>query len=203
MPDHEAKITGVVLAGVRARRMGGCDKGLIPFAGQPLIKFAISSLLSITDQIVINANRNLANYGEFGYPVISDDTDTFDGPLAGMLSVMSRCKTRYMLTVPCDCPMMGEKSLARMVKSLKAGQADCYVAYDGKRLHPVFLLIDCRLAESLETYLKSGKRKIDSWLNQHNVVLVDYRDSPEVFLNINTPEELRLLEKQCVEKTVP
>ena len=30
-------ITGVILAGGRARRMGGADKGLVLFNGKPLI----------------------------------------------------------------------------------------------------------------------------------------------------------------------
>ena len=30
-------ITGVILAGGRARRMGGTDKGLVSFNGKPLI----------------------------------------------------------------------------------------------------------------------------------------------------------------------
>ena len=38
------EITGLILAGGRAQRMGGVDKGLIPFHGRPLIESAIEAL---------------------------------------------------------------------------------------------------------------------------------------------------------------
>ena len=37
-------ITGVILAGGRARRMGGADKGLVLFNGKPLIEYVIDAL---------------------------------------------------------------------------------------------------------------------------------------------------------------
>lgn len=51
-------ITGLILAGGRAQRMGGIDKGLIPFHGKPLIESAITRLKPQVKTILINANRN-------------------------------------------------------------------------------------------------------------------------------------------------
>lgn len=198
MVKGERDITGVVLAGGRARRMGGDDKGLIQFKGRPLISFALSALSTVTHEIVINANRNHSVYRKLGYPVIADPTDAFEGPLAGILGVMQYCQTPYLLSVPCDCPMMGGNSLQRMVGALHRQRADCFAAYDGERLHPVFLLLDCRLLESLEDYLKSGQRKIDTWLYTHHFERVDFRDQPEIFRNINTPEDLASLEMESL-----
>lgn len=190
--DH-AKITGVVLAGGQARRMGGNDKGLIVLQGRPLVGYAIDALRPVSGQILINANRNRATYADFGYPVIPDQSSGFDGPLAGILSAMKAAETPYLLTVPCDCPRLQGDLLRRMMETRDTYHADACVAHDGERLHPVVLLLACRLEDSLEAYLAAGQRKIDTWLNQHRLVTVDYSDHPEMFQNVNTREDLAAL----------
>ena len=51
MQDNRAKVTGVVLAGGRARRMANKDKGLIQYRGQPLVRRAIDALAPSVGQI--------------------------------------------------------------------------------------------------------------------------------------------------------
>lgn len=85
MIDDRAKITGVVLAGGRARRMGGVDKGLVEFRGHPLVAYALDALKQTVGTILVNTNRNGQEYARFGYSVIADPTDTSDGPLAACL----------------------------------------------------------------------------------------------------------------------
>ena len=68
------------------------------------------------------------------------------------------------------------------------------MAFDGQRLHPVFLALSVNLKDSLEAFLASGERKIDKWLAQHHTVKADFSASPEIFANINTLDELNDLE---------
>jgi molybdopterin-guanine dinucleotide biosynthesis protein A len=70
-------VTGIILAGGEARRMGGNDKGLIPYVNQPLIAHVIHHLAPQVEQLLINANRNIERYQQFGYPVISDSLSGF------------------------------------------------------------------------------------------------------------------------------
>jgi molybdopterin-guanine dinucleotide biosynthesis protein A len=191
---ERAKITGVLLAGGRGRRMGGKDKGLILFKGRPLSSYALEALDSVAGHILINANRNLEAYARFGYPVIADRTDGFYGPLAGLLSAMRAAETPYVLTVPCDSPLVTGRLLERLCRTMQETGAELCAAHDGERLHPVFLLAERRLADSLERYLAGGRRKLDRWLEQHRLVLADFSDHPELFANINTEEELAALE---------
>lgn len=191
---ERAKITGVVLAGGRGRRMGGEDKGLIRFRGRPLVSYALEALNSVAAHILINANRNREAYARFGYPVVSDRTESFDGPLAGLLSAMRAAETPYVLTVPCDSPLVTGRLLERLCRTMQETGAELCAAHDGKRLHPVFLLAERSLADSLDRYLASGQRKIDLWFEQHRLALADFSDHPELFANINTPEDLAALE---------
>lgn len=196
MQANQAKVTGVVLAGGRARRMGNKDKGLIQYNGQPLVGYAIDALKSVVAQIMINANRNQEAYTRFGYPVIVDLTDTYDGPLAGILSALKHTDTPYLLSIPCDCPLIQPRLLKRMVDTIILKQAQAGVAFDGERIHPVFLILKTELVNSLESYLASGQRKIDTWLFQHQLEKIDISDHPEIFKNINTPQDLETLENE-------
>jgi molybdopterin-guanine dinucleotide biosynthesis protein A len=194
IPDR-TKITGVALAGGRARRMGGEDKGLIPFRGRPLVAYALEALDGVAGRILVNANRNRDIYARFGYPVVADATASYDGPLAGLLSAMRTADTDYILTLPCDSPRISGPLLARLWTALHAEGAQLAAAHDGEWLHPVFLLAERRLADDLEAYLAGGGRKIETWLRRHRLAIADYRDQPGLFANVNTPEELAALEQ--------
>lgn len=63
--------------------MGGIDKGLITLQQQPLIQHVIERLKPQTNEILINANREILQYQAFGYPVLQDTHADFIGPLAG------------------------------------------------------------------------------------------------------------------------
>lgn len=183
-------VTGVILAGGAARRMGGNDKGLISFLNRPLISHVIDHLAPQVEQLLINANRNIERYQQFGYPVISDTLSDFQGPLAGMLAGMRAANTDYIMTVPCDSPAPSSKLRQRMMESLLRSGKKIAVATDGKRIQPVFALIDCELADDLQNYLDAGERKIDRWFAQQPMIEVDFSDQPDSFKNFNHPEDL-------------
>lgn len=189
--NQQNKVTGVILAGGLARRMQQQDKGLILLHDKPLVSYAVAAMAPVVNALVINANRNQADYQQFGYPVISDQDLTFAGPLAGILAVMTAVQTDLLMVMPCDSPRIKSEHLQKMLKTQAEQGADCAVAYDGERLHPVFLVLKSQLKDSLEQYLNAGERKIDRWLMQHDWVKVDFSDQPEVFQNINTQEQLQ------------
>ena len=189
------EITGVVLAGGRARRMGGEDKGLVQVNGEPMVVHALRRLAPQAGALLINANRNRERYAALGAcDVVADADGDFAGPLAGMASAMERAGTRYILTVPCDSPLLAPDLGERLFAALTAADAEVSVAHDGDRLQPVFALLDCALRESIMDYLASGGRKIDTWYAERRLALGDLEDCPDMFLNINTPEERDLLE---------
>ncbi|CAL1241303.1 molybdenum cofactor guanylyltransferase MobA [Candidatus Methylocalor cossyra] len=194
-PWQRDAITGVVLAGGRAERMGGRDKGLLLFRGRPLVTYSLEALKAVAGRILINANRHRAAYAALGYPVVADRDQGFAGPLAGLLSAMRAAQSPYVLAVPCDAPLLEGRWLERLPAALAAAHAELCAAHDGHRLHPVVLLAERRLADDLEAYLDDGGRKVERWLARHKLALADFRDHPEVLANINTPEQLAQLER--------
>ena len=65
---------------------------------------------------------------------------------------------------------------------------------DGKIwAQPVFCLMRANLQESLDTFLSEGDFKIDRWFKEIKSSTVIFEDA-QAFANVNTPEELKLLE---------
>ena len=54
----------------------------------------------------------------------------------------------------------------------------------------------CQLLPDLLAYLNDGGRKIDTWYGQHHMVTADFSTGPDVFLNLNTPEDRQQLENK-------
>jgi len=202
------QITALILAGGRGTRMGGEDKGLLPFNGVPLAQHTLQRLRSSggVDPILINANRHLATYESFGVPVLSDDLADFAGPLAGFLVGLAHCTTPYLLTLPCDTPLFPLDLASRLAAALETQQADIAMASapevddNGQqqlRPQPVFCLLRKELRESLTQFTQAGGRKIGAWTARHNTVLVPFDrpgDHPQAFFNANTPTELHQVE---------
>jgi molybdopterin-guanine dinucleotide biosynthesis protein A len=192
-------ITGLILAGGRAQRMGGIDKGLIPFHGKPLIESAISRLKPQVSTILINANRSITKYSHYGYPVLMDETPDFSGPLAGFSVGLKHCKTPYLLTSPCDSPLLPVDLATKMAAQLEDKDLELVFASskedDGKIWsQPVFCLMKSNLQDSLDAFLSKGDLKIDRWFKELRSGTVVFENS-QAFANVNTLEELAALEK--------
>lgn len=188
------QVTGVILAGGRATRMGGVDKGLVAINGRPMIAWVIDALRPQVADVLVNANRNHERYGEYGCPVVDDGDSDFRGPLAGMASGMRAARTPYIAVVPCDSPLIGGELVQRLLAAVATSGAPVAAAHDGGRLQPVFALLSCDLLDDLAGYLDAGERKIDRWYARHGYETVDFSDVAEWFANINAPDDRRALE---------
>ena len=196
-------ITGVVLAGGRATRWDGRDKGLIQVSGRPMISHVLDALAPQVERIIINANRNLDEYRAFGLPVVTDASRDFLGPLAGIASGMAAARTEWVAITPCDSPLLAADCVGRLVLACEDDErTDIAVAHDGDRIQPVFALIRRALLDDLDAFLESGGRKIDRWYGQQRMQLVDFSDNPDNFLNINQREDRDMLEARMEQRTV-
>ncbi len=186
-------ITGLILAGGRGMRMGGVDKGLQTLQGKPMIAHVIQRLQPQVDRIMINANQNLDRYRDFSFPVWSDEKNDYAGPLAGMQAGLIHCETAYVLTVPCDTPMLPTDLVTQLATALEKSTADIAVAntkqHDRIQRQPVFCLMKKTVLTDLTAALERGVRKVDLWLAEKKLVDVVF-DDEAAFANVNTLEEL-------------
>ena len=186
------QITAVILAGGKGSRLGGLDKGLVVYQGRPIIEHILEAVSPQVGSIVINANRNLETYAGYGYPIISDKLSDFQGPLAGISAAMLSVNTPYILTLPCDGPLVSSDFVKRLIEAMENNSYALAVAHDGERMQPAHALIPVNLLDKLNTYLQSGERSIRHWFGGQEHALADFSDTPEIFYNINTMEQLKL-----------
>jgi len=195
-PVSQQQVSAVILAGGKGRRMGGQDKGQLELNGRPLIEYVLETIQPQVKTILINANRHQAEYARYGYPVVPDLLQGYQGPLAGFATGMRAATTPYIVTLPCDGPFSPPDLVARMATALEKEHADIAVAHDGERLQPVYALLPINLLSSLESFLAAGERKIDLWYAQHKMARVDFSDVAKTFRNINTPQDQHRLQQE-------
>lgn len=188
MADSSA-VTGVVLAGGKASRMGGKDKGLQELNGKPLWQHVAERLAPQVSSLVISANRNLEIYRASGLPVLTDTLDDFPGPLAGILSVMQQSDGEWFLFCPCDTPRIPTDLMARLQKN-RQHNAPAVWANDGERDHPAIALVHRSVLPFLQNYLASGERRVMVFMRQAGGHSVDCSDVKSAFANVNTSDDL-------------
>ncbi|MCB1776960.1 MAG: molybdenum cofactor guanylyltransferase [Candidatus Competibacteraceae bacterium] len=193
--DAQTAVTGLILAGGRAERMGGRDKGLLLLAGEPLIAHSIRCLRPQVSELLISANRHQNIYQTFGYRVVSDHPELrFRGPLAGILAAMMVAQTPYLLTAPCDAPLLPLDYARRMCAALEQDPAAVSVVVTADCWQPVFALLPVALRDDLADWLTTGQGGVGRWLQRHQPALVAFPDRSTLFRNLNTPEDLAQLE---------
>ena len=187
-------ISAIILSGGRATRMNGVDKGLVLLHNQPLIQHVMTRLLPQVDEVLVNANREIVTYEALGFNVFKDETDEFLGPLAGFLLGLQHAKHEYLLTAPCDSPLLPLDLAQKLYGGMAAARADIAVASSNGETHPVFCLMKKNVLPSLITFLAEGERKVSAWQKSHAYVEIDFSDDSDAFTNLNTLEDLNALE---------
>lgn len=184
--------------------MGGVDKGMQPFRGEPLALHVLRRLAPQTSALLISANRSTDDYARLAEPfaarVIPDALADYPGPLAGIASALRAANSQYLLIAPCDAPFVDENLGHALQQSLDENNAD--IAYaatvepSGERLaHPVFALVRTTLADDLDTWLAAGERKVRAWYARHKAVQVPFHDD-RAFYNINDLHQLAEFERR-------
>ena len=107
---------------------------------------------------------------------------------------MAAVETEFILTLPCDSPLLAKDYAARFIDSYSRQNSPIHVAHDGQRLQPVHALIRTDLRASLDNFLADGERKIDRWYARQDYVQTDFSACADMFRNINTPQDQQALE---------
>jgi molybdenum cofactor guanylyltransferase len=182
------QITAVILAGGRGMRMGGIDKGLVDYQGKAMVAQVLQRIRPQVAQVIINANRNLDIYQHYGVTVVTDATDQFDGPLAGFQAGAAHAATDWILTVPCDSPLLPLDLVARMSQAVQVTNTLMAVARSASGEHPVFCLFHYSLKADLAVFLSEGQRRVSGWQARHSPVFVTFEDE-QAFTNINHAQQ--------------
>ena len=192
------RVGGVILAGGKARRMGGGDKCLRVLSGETLLQKIINRVAPQTEKLILNANGNLDRFKGFQLPTVSDVIEGSLGPLVGILTGMewmqnNYCDMEWLASFPADAPFIPNNFVEQCLLVNKHKQAEIICARSGGRTHPVCSLWRISLASKLRFALeKQGTRKIDLWTSSYSVNYVDFEIKRiDPFFNINRERDLQ------------
>ena len=189
MMIKKTDVTAIILAGGKSERMNGKDKGLLMINNDHIIKKLYALSKNYSTEVYVNANRNIDQYRDMGFKVWEDIMPGYQGPLAGMYTSLKNSSTRYIITLPCDGPLVNDEYFKRMLNNIN-DQTKLKSAHDGDRIQPVYSLISSDLLVSLKSFMDTGQRKIDKWFESCELELVDFSDNKNIFININREADL-------------
>lgn len=198
-----APAIGVVLAGGRASRLGGGDKGLRALGGRPIVERIIERARPQVDALALNANGDPGRFTAYGLPVLVDSIDGFAGPLAGVLAGLDWAATahptiQWVASFPTDSPFFPTDLVDRLLSAVDRGQADIACARSGSRTHPVFGLWPVGIRATLRAALRGGGAYgVEAFMHNYRLAAVAFPIGDfDPFFNINTEQDLQIAEKR-------
>jgi molybdopterin-guanine dinucleotide biosynthesis protein A len=188
---------GAILAGGRARRLGGGDKALREVGGSTILTRLTERLSPQVTQLIINANDVPAGFAAHGLPIVPDTLPDRPGPLAGVLAALdwtaaSEPSITWVLTVPGDAPFLPKDLVTRLHQAGARDNARVACAASLGRTHPVVALWPVSIRDELRHALtESGIRSVHRFTEPYPRVVVEWHATPiDPFFNVNTPEDL-------------
>ncbi len=188
----DVAVTGVVLAGGRATRMGGRDKAFAAVGGEPIAVRTLRIFRDLFPQVLVATNRP-ERFRELGVETVADVVAGC-GPLAGIHAAMQRAVHPHVFVAACDMPGLDADVIRFLVRRI--GDADAVVPRWDDDIEPLHAVYAVRLLPLVDETLRAGRYAMREFLPR---VRVDYvaeddlrriRGTARSMLNVNTPEEL-------------
>ncbi|EFQ64532.1 molybdopterin-guanine dinucleotide biosynthesis protein A [Pseudomonas fluorescens WH6] len=180
----------LLLAGGRGQRMGGEDKGLLQWRGQPLIAHLQRLTRPLTDDLIISCNRNHDRYAPYADQLVSDDSPDFPGPLAGIRAGLAAARHPHLLVLPCDVPALDVQLLNALRDTGQRNPLWPVMVRHGEFWEPLICIIPTYLQAEIEQAWHAGERSPRKlFLQLGGIGLECPADDPRL-ANLNTPQLL-------------
>ncbi|MBJ7551735.1 molybdenum cofactor guanylyltransferase [Marinomonas ostreistagni] len=187
-------LTALILAGGKAQRMGGLDKGQQLYKGRPLVEHVLGVTKSLVDSVVISTNQNFDFYSALADDVIEDvDPWISIGPLAGLYALVHEYTDLrgHVLLLPCDTPCISKEALMALISSTESNESkvSCLKTESGwQPLHAVIPVekLQIHLPEYLEHAQHYG---VMGFYHHLGCLPINWSNQTEL-LNINRLDEL-------------
>ena len=191
---NKSKTILVILAGGQSRRFGGGYKTLYKFNKISILDRIIQNFKKLKMEIVLNVNSNEDQFLKTGLPLIKDELENFQGPLAGIYSSMkwvleNRKNIEWIFTSPSDTPFLNKSLVNKFLSTNYNNKTNIVIAKSSNKTHPVIGFWHISLIKSLEEFLTKDNRKIMHWVEGQNFEILNFENKNN-FFNINTQEDL-------------
>jgi molybdopterin-guanine dinucleotide biosynthesis protein A len=182
---------GFILAGGQGSRMG-TDKAFLNFGGCTLLERAITVLRPVCDVVIVGDPAKFSDYGS-----VIEDAYPGCGPLAGIHSALTHSSADLNLVLAVDMPLVSTDLLAFLFASAASTSALVTVPHSARGFQPLCAVYRRPFATVADQALKAGKNKIDALFAAIPIRVIEGEElafagfSDQVFLNLNTPEDLQ------------
>ena len=191
---------GLILAGGQARRFGGADKALLPFAGALLIDQVLERFAPQVGALALSANGDAARFAAWRLPVLAD-AEPSRGPLSGILAGLywaGRLGAGHLVSVPVDAPFLPQDLVPRLLLSAETAPDAPVLARTAEGLHPTFALWPTSAAPALSDFLASGASpRLRDFAASLGARYALFPVEAE-FANLNTPDDLARAARDAV-----
>lgn len=170
--------------------MGGRDKGLIEWRGEPLIQHLHRLARPLTDDLIISCNRNLERYAAYADRLVQDNNDDYNGPFAGIRAGLPLARHGYLLVLPCDVPQVDAALLQALRETAHAHPGQPVMVRDGEHWQPLLCIIPTEHAAAIEAAWQAGERSPRRVMERLNGVALQCKADDPRLANLNTPELL-------------
>jgi molybdenum cofactor guanylyltransferase len=187
--------TGAILAGGRARRLGGLNKaGLVLHADRAsVLDRQLSRLSRVVDRTVIIAN-DARPFAAAGVPVIADLLPGA-GALGALYTAIHAAATDRTLVIACDMPFVSEALLAHLVDVGRT--ADIAIPRTARGYEPLCATYSPRCAVEFRRLIDENRFRLSNvaripGLNVREIAQDELKMfGPEevLFFNLNTPDD--------------
>jgi molybdenum cofactor guanylyltransferase len=182
--------SAAILAGGRARRLGGQDKSALIVDGLRFIDRQREALRPLTDRIVLVGYR-----GAQPAPVpVEPDRWPDAGPLGGLATALLTATTDRVLVLACDLPCVTTRFLAFLADADPHATAVVPVC-DG-RWQPLCAIYARRAADTFVTALADGERTVAAVVSRLRPRLIGHDEwapfdcNGLLLANVNTADDL-------------
>lgn len=192
MTPPDRAVLGALIAGGRARRLGGRPKGLLRLDGEALIDRLAALLAARCDRVIIVGDP-AGPYAGRGLPVIADRLDA--GAPGGVHTALCEAAEAaeagdgWIWTLACDLPRLDGPTLDALWRR-RAGHAALYRA--AGRLQPLAALWHTAARPTFAAAFAAGRPGFDPLVAALDAAIVEAAD-PAPFANANTPADCRAL----------
>jgi molybdopterin-guanine dinucleotide biosynthesis protein A len=183
--------SAAILAGGRARRLGGRDKAALQVGPSAILERQLALLRTLVDRILIVANDDI-RYARHGVPVVHDRVDGA-GALGGLYTAIDAAATPRVLVLACDLPFLTKEFLSKLIT--EGRDADVVLPRTRDGFHPLCAAYSNRAGLAFGVQLARGVRKITDAIDRSTLAvrelgpdeLSPYDPHGTLFFNVNTP----------------
>jgi len=183
--------TAAILAGGRARRLGGVDKSALLIGSESILARQLSALAGLTPHILIVADER-SRFSNAGVPVV-EDRIADRGALGGLYTAMMEASTQQVVAIACDMPFLTASFLAHLAAA--GADVDAAVPRTARGRHPLCASYMTHIAPRLRSRIDAGQLRVEAALAEMRVREIGpdeiRRFDPDgrLLTNVNTPDE--------------